>query len=171
MPRSPKYTNSLLSQIRAYYGLSQHALAEYLGIALSQVSHLEAGRRQPSLAVLDALAPLTQHMTAPQAPPDPDATPPAGPLDAAPLEARRRHCRWRAANLRRELEPLAAQATVAARWAGALPGLLAGLPPADPLTPPAPDASPAGRAAYQQWFRRVWLEAQAPALSPEALAH
>ncbi|WP_460557510.1 helix-turn-helix transcriptional regulator, partial [Hymenobacter daeguensis] len=87
MGRRATPSSSLLAQVRAYYGLRQHELALLLGVAESQVGHLETGRRALSLAVLDRLAPFTQQM-AEEAEPLP-AAPPPGPLEAGPLEARR----------------------------------------------------------------------------------
>ncbi|PJJ53028.1 helix-turn-helix domain-containing protein [Hymenobacter chitinivorans] len=167
MPRPANHSSSLFAQVRAYFGLTQHQLAEFLGVPGSQVSHLEAGRRRPSLALLDALAPLTQQM-----PDEPAPAPavPEGQLAAGPLQERLRYCRWRATNLRYEMLPLEARAAVAARWARALPALLAPLPKADALAPPVLDATPAGQAAYRQWFQRCWLDTRPTALDPEALA-
>jgi transcriptional regulator with XRE-family HTH domain len=42
--------------IRAAFGLRQSELAERMPITASQLSLIEAGKRQPSLRVLDALA-------------------------------------------------------------------------------------------------------------------
>ena len=42
--------------VRAAFGLSQAQLASLLGIGQSQISLIEAGRRLPSQAVIDALA-------------------------------------------------------------------------------------------------------------------
>lgn len=42
--------------VRAAFGLSQGELAERLPISASQLSLIEAGKRQPSLRVVDALA-------------------------------------------------------------------------------------------------------------------
>ena len=42
--------------VRAAFGLSQAQLADLLGIRQSHVSLIESGRRQPSQAVVDALA-------------------------------------------------------------------------------------------------------------------
>lgn len=167
MARPAKHSSSLLAQVRAYYGLTQDDMATYLGVAASLVSHFEAGRRQPSLALLDALAPLTR-----QLPDEPAPAPavPAGSPAADPLQERLRYCRWRAANLRHELRPLETQAAVAARWAQALPALLAPLPPADPTRPPVLNATPAGQAAYRQWWQRCWLEGRPTTLPPAALA-
>ena len=167
MARPAKPSSSLLAQVRAYYGLSQQELGAYLGVAASLVSHIEAGRRQPSLAVLEALAPLTQQMKpAPAA--DPAAVPP-GAVEPGPLQARRALCRHQAANLRYELELLGPQAALAARWARALPALLAPLPPASPTAPPPPGFTPAAKATYQQWFQRCWLDTRLTTLDPAAL--
>ena len=42
--------------VRAAYGLRQSELAEQLSIGASQLSLIEAGKRQPSLRVVDELA-------------------------------------------------------------------------------------------------------------------
>lgn len=42
--------------IRAAYGLSQAELAQRMQLSASQLSLIEAGRRQPSLRVVDSLA-------------------------------------------------------------------------------------------------------------------
>ncbi|MDQ2772965.1 MAG: helix-turn-helix transcriptional regulator [Bacteroidota bacterium] len=109
MGRTTKHFQSLLAQVRAYYGLRQHELAALLGVAESLVGHLEAGRRALTLAVSERLAPFTQHMVDDAAAPLPTAPPP-GPSEAGPLEARCAACLHEATNLRWAVRGLPAQA-------------------------------------------------------------
>lgn len=162
MGRSAKFTSSLLGQVRAYYGLRQHELAALLGVPTSLVSHLEAGRRAPSLAMLDRLAPFTQHMVEDT---EPLPIAPPGPVDPNPLKARRAACLHEAANLRWAVRGLPAQARIAAHWAQALPGLLAALPP-----PPPAGEAPATLEAVRLRYTHAWLALCPQALPPEDLA-
>ncbi|GAA4041653.1 hypothetical protein GCM10022409_29580 [Hymenobacter glaciei] len=163
MGRSAKFSNSLLGQVRAYYGLRQHELAALLGVADSLVGHIEAGRRALTLEVSERLAPFTQQMAEDTVPLP--ATPPPGPFDPGPLEARRAACLHEAANLRWAVRGLPGQASIAARWARALPGLRATLPP-----PIAAEETPATPEAVRLRYAHAWLALRLLALPPEELA-
>ena len=169
MPRESRHTTTRLGRVRAYYGLTQPELAQYLGISLPLANHLEAGRRVPSALVLERLAPLAAQMP-PEAPAVPlPPAPPPGRLDPAPLEARRAACLYHAGNLRWQLRQLPAQARTAARWAQALPGLRAALPPEAPAPPPTADLA-ARREAIRLRYVRDFLDLQATTLDPATLS-
>lgn len=169
--------------------MRQADLALLLGVGEGLVRHVEAGRRAPTLAVLQALLPLVAHLpvgpdAAPvaAAPPAPvSGLPPGTPApDAAELDFRRRVCLQQAARARAQLAAIEQQARVAERWAQALPALLAAAP-ADPSADP---EAAADRAAWlADWLRRRarplpaatvtrWhlLRARAAALEMEAAA-
>lgn len=181
MPRTGSFSLTLLAQVRRHYGLSQAELAALLGITKALVSYLEAGRRALSPAVAGRLAPFVAALpptdaataaahllAAAQAEADyiaPLPPPPPGPFKAAPLARRRAACLHEARALRERLHELAAQAAVAARWAAALPGLLAALPP------PLPEAAPAAtREEARLRYVHAWLATVPLALPPAALA-
>jgi transcriptional regulator with XRE-family HTH domain len=174
MPRPAAPSDSRLARLRRYFGLSQQELAALLGVTPVVMNYLERGRRSPSPAVWERLAPFLAVMEAAPEPPtplaaeapnaDPD-TPPPGPIDPGPLERRRRACLFEARNLRWQLRQLPEQAAVAARWAEALPRLRAALPP-----PPPADEAPATAEAVRLRYVHSWLETVPLALEPEALA-
>jgi len=184
MPRRAWISTSPAAQVRAWFGLRQDELALYLGVSPGMVRHLESGRRALSADVLAALLPLVQHLpseaellaalaaassapagiAAAPAPPSPPALAPGSPPpQAAALTLRRRACLLHAARLRTQAEALAYQATVAARWAAALPTLLAALPPAENPEPHAlPPAKAAGPATTAPTKAVPTAEAAAP---------
>jgi transcriptional regulator with XRE-family HTH domain len=105
--------------------MQQSELAAYLGVSAAFIGHIEAGRKVLPNQLLLRLAPLATLLPAPGAPPALATAPLEAPPEAAPLEARRDFCQWRAANLRRRLGPLEAYAAQARRWQQVLPTLLA----------------------------------------------
>ena len=196
MARPSNFPNSRLAILRQYLGVPQQELADFLGISRSLLANLEANRRSVSRAVHERAAPLLALVPdgaqlAVVAAPVPPPALPAAPAPG-PLEARRDYCTWRAHNLRYAMRDLNRRAAVGLRWQQALPALLAALPPAAPDAPddlPAPDASPAARAAwlrctYPRLLTRQWaatftpddaarhhlLRLQAEALETEAAA-
>ena len=119
-------SNSTAAAVRVYFGLSQIALAQYLGVTRGQVAHVEAGRRSLSPSANQQLNRLADLLPPPlgEGPPAPDhEEPTAGLLDPHPLRRRQRKCTWKAANLRRELEKLDADLRRAQRWQQVLPQL------------------------------------------------
>jgi len=155
--------------VRAYFAMTQRELALYLGISEPLLNHLEAARSLPSPLVLERLAPLLAAVPDEPAAPLLPTAPPAGPLDRAPLEARRDACLYHAGNLRWQARQLPERAQVAARWAQALPALRAGLPPAEAAAPDPTDRA-AAREAVRLAFVRDFLEVQATALDPATLS-
>jgi transcriptional regulator with XRE-family HTH domain len=169
MPRRSYPSTNPFAQVRAYYGITQRELAAYLGITEPTLNHLEANRRVPARAVLERLAPLAQQMQ-PAATDAPLPTAPtAGRPDPGPLAARRAACLYHAGNLRWQLRHLPERARTAARWAQALPGLRAALPPAD-APAPAPTDLEARREAVRLAYVRDFLDLQATALDPATLS-
>ena len=160
MARPALPSASVVAAVRAHFSLDQSELAAWLGISQAQASHLETGRRALSTTVATALAPLVACLPAPATAAPAlrlaSATPTApalalAPPEAAPLAARLDYCQRHARRLRRELRPLEEQATVAARWAAAMPTLLAALPPI-------PAHEPASTAPeWRGWFQHRWL--------------
>jgi transcriptional regulator with XRE-family HTH domain len=169
MPRESRHITTPLGRVRAYYGLTQPELAQYLGITLSLANHLEAGRRAPSALVLERLSPLAAHML-PEAADVPLPTAPPAGRPARP---------WPFAKAPRRLPARGVQpalATAPAARAGpqggaqALPGLRAALPPAEADAPPPTASLEARREAIRLRYVREFLEVQATALDPEALS-
>ncbi|MCC2547077.1 helix-turn-helix transcriptional regulator [Hymenobacter sp. BT175] len=165
----------MVAALRAYFGLTQQEVAGWLGVSEVKVSHLEAGRRGINEATAEALAPLLRHLPPAGAAPAvlrlASATAPLLALsspEAAPLLSRIDHCRHTVGRLRAQLRPLEAQATVASRWAAALPALRAALPP-DPGLAAEPDPDTAW-AAWLSWFRHRWLDLRRPVLPPDLSA-
>ena len=178
-PAAPSLT--LLARVRRHYGLAQAELAALLGLSGAQLSRLEAGRQGLTPAVRARLAPFEAALPPPDAAAEaahlladaqaqadyaaPLPPPPPGPFATAPLAQRRAACQHQARALHERLAGLAAQAAVAARWAAALPGLLAALPP------PPPEAAPAAtREEARLRYVHAWLATVPLALPPEALA-
>lgn len=90
-------SDSLLPQLRAYYGLSQLELSELLGVSRALVALIETGQRKLPAAAAEFLQPLVAAMSAapvPEAAPSPDWT---------SLQAYQQQCKAQAATLRREL--------------------------------------------------------------------
>jgi len=149
----PVLSTTIVAAVRAYFGLTQDDLAQYLGVSRAAVSHAEAGRRHFGTAVWLRLLPLAEllppdapapglpaALAAPQLPPGPPAA-----LAEPPVRRRLRHCAHEAQQLRHTLESRYAAGQQARRWQQALPGLLALLP-----------ATPAADSRWQQRQRR-WL--------------
>lgn len=158
MPRRARPSTHLLARVRAWFGLRQNELALYLGMSHDVVQGIESGRRAFTLPVREAVLPLLPHLPPEGTPAEvgPPGLPPATPTpEVAILDLRRRECRRQAAHLRQQAEALADQGQVAARWATALPALLAAVPSAP---------AEAERAA---WLRD-WLGRQARPLTLEA---
>ena len=152
MPRRVTPPTNLMARVRAWFGLDQATLALYLGVSLQLIRSVETGRRRLTPEILLALRPLLPHLPPAEAagPVPPPAPPPALPApDAAELDFRRRVCQQQAAKLGRELAAIEARATVAARWAQALPALLQ----AAAETVPAPD-NPERPAWLADWLTR-----------------
>lgn len=169
MPRRSPPPRSSFARVRAYFTITQRDLALYLGITESRLNHLEAGRSLPRpevLARLDSL--LAAVREEPTDAPLPTA-PPAGPLDPGPLEARRAACLYHAGNLRWQLRQLPEQARTAARWAQALPGLRAALPPEAPAPPPTASLEER-REAVRLRYVRDFLDLQPTTLDPATLS-
>ncbi|MDO7876995.1 helix-turn-helix transcriptional regulator [Hymenobacter sp. ASUV-10] len=174
MPRPAAYSDTLLARVRRHYGLSQAELAALLGLSGAQLSRLEAGQQGYSPALRERLGPFllalppaaeasARHLAEAQAeaasllPP-----PPPGPVEAGLLERRRAACLHEARTLRWRLRHLPAQAAVAARWAQAMPALLADLPPA----PPEATTAEAARLRYvHAWLATVPLALDAGQLA------
>ncbi|MCI1189228.1 helix-turn-helix domain-containing protein [Hymenobacter sp. DH14] len=147
MARFANYSDSRLARVCRYYGLTRRELAVLLGISPGLVSQLESGARALTCDVSARLAPFLAPLEAAEvtpASPAPDTAPPPGPFDAGPLQRRRAACLHEARTLRWQLRDLPEQAAVAARWAAALPTLLAALPP-----PPPAGEAPATREAVR----------------------
>ncbi|MBG8554689.1 helix-turn-helix domain-containing protein [Hymenobacter guriensis] len=123
-----------LARVRAWFGLRQDQLAVYLGVSPSLVQGIESGRRRLTSGVTQALLPLLQLLPADYSSTAEVTTPvlalPAGlpGPEAVELDFRRRTCLQQAAGLRQEADKLTRQARAAARWAQALPTLLATYP-------------------------------------------
>jgi transcriptional regulator with XRE-family HTH domain len=169
MPRPSRIAETLFARMRAYYGITLRELAACLGISETLAHHYETGRRYPSPAVSKRLDAFIEQMPpeAPDAPLLP--APPAGRLDPGPLEARRAACLYHAGNLRWQLRQLPAQARTAARWAQALPGLRAALPPEVPAPPPTASLAER-REAIRLRYVRDFLDLQATTLDPATLS-
>ena len=130
-----RHSDSVLREVRTYFGFSQGDLADYLGIDRSLLAHVEADRRTLPMVATWRLLPLLglmpQHSATPVAPlpPDPAETT-AAALEA--LRGRLETCQHEveklAFALRRQLPQLEA-----ARRRRALPAWLAVLPPRAPL--------------------------------------
>jgi transcriptional regulator with XRE-family HTH domain len=152
MHRPKSYSNSLATEVRQRFALTQQELGDYLGITAEQVAHAEAGRHGLSAAPLERLQRLAR-LPRPPAPevapvlptvlPSPAASP-APALDAAEVAAltkRLRRCRHLATGLRFEQETGALQDATLARRRQALahlrPALAAAPLPTVPL--PIPD--------------------------------
>ncbi|MGI4870022.1 MAG: helix-turn-helix domain-containing protein [Janthinobacterium lividum] len=171
MPRRAAPPTTTVARIRVHFGLSQAAMALYLGVSEAQAQHLESGRRALTAAVRPALLPLLLHLPAPAEPGAtslptlPAALPPGSPApEAGALDFRRRQCQQQATRLRTQAEALATQARVAAHWVAALPTLLAAAQAEATTAVEAADTEAAARAAW----RTGWLRRQARPLPPEA---
>jgi transcriptional regulator with XRE-family HTH domain len=161
MARSARFSDSLLQRVRRYFGLDQQAMAMWLGLTQPQLSRYESGERAMPLEVYEQLEPWRA-----QLPAEPLLTPALGKPQRDPLAARLDYCQHHARRLRRQLKPLEARAVLAARWAAALPGLRAALPPA-PSTEPDPATDWPG---VLNQYRHRWLARRPTALWPEQSA-
>ncbi|SHK56612.1 helix-turn-helix domain-containing protein [Hymenobacter psychrotolerans] len=156
MPRRARPSTHVIARLRDWFGLTQDELALYLGLSAPLVRDWETRRRPLTPAAVAALQPLLACLP----PPAPDsATPPpttspstTPPPEAGALRFRARQCRQQAAGLQAQAGRLQRQAVVAARWAEALPGLL---------------AAPAPEPAHAAW-QADWLRRRARPLPPEA---
>lgn len=141
-----------IGAVRRYFGLTQVELALFLDVGKAIIGHIEAGRRDLSLALRLRLFPLLRHLpAAPVLPPDNEPLPATAPApEAKPLESRRRYCVAKAAQLRLELITLTARAVYASRWQQVLPTVLA-------------DLASVANPDEQQWAAvlRPWLERRA----------
>ncbi|WP_400190735.1 helix-turn-helix transcriptional regulator [Hymenobacter sp. B81] len=136
MGRRSFYNGSSSGEVRRYFGLTQEALSEYLGLSRATLANVEAGRRFMSGQALSYLRPLRQLVPDGWYPPYPPPTepPPAAP-DAKMLRARIAECQHLARQLRWELQGVHMRLVVARHWQQALPALLA----AEPLAPSSED--------------------------------
>ncbi|GAB3863966.1 hypothetical protein GCM10028824_00880 [Hymenobacter segetis] len=169
MARPVTYSDSYLARVCRYYGLTRQQLAALLGVTPGLVSQLESGTRALTREVSGRLAPFLAPLEAEETAVPPEAAeapPPPSPFDTRPLERRRAACLHEAHNLRWQLRALPEQAAVAARWAAALPALLAALPP----PPPPADEAPATAVAVRLRYVHAWLATVPLALPPDVLA-
>ncbi len=153
MPRRRISTDTPIGSVRRYFGLSQEELALFLDSGRAIISHIEAGRRDLTLALRFRLLPLLKHLPAPPLlPPDHEPLPATAPApEAAPLEYRRKYCLHKAQGLRLDLLNLTARAVYASRWQQALPSILADLEAAAALLPPVPEAEDLD-ASIRRWL-------------------
>ena len=151
MARPSRHSTTLPALVRRHFGLTQHELAQYLGVSRQMVAAVEAGRVHLSEGPLNRLMQLARHR------PPPDGTgpvpptfalgaepavaptePPPGALDHDALRWRLRQCRVYALQARFALERQHGPAAQHARrhWAAAvLAHALATPPPADATEP------------------------------------
>lgn len=153
MPHRRLSTETPIGAVRRYFGLSQQELALFMNVGRPIISHIEAGRRDLTLALRLRLLPLLKHLPAPPLlVPDEEPLPATAPApEAAPLEFRRKLCLLRAQGLRLELRKLTARAAYASRWQQALPAVLADLEAAAALLPPVPEEEDLG-ASIRRWL-------------------
>ena len=120
---------ALLPRLRAWFGLSQLALGECLGLSREMVSQVERGLRPLPLPAGLAQAALT--LTQQNTPTEPTPEDP----DGAALRRHQRACQLRADQLAHALAQLPARATRARRRLAALPVLTAALAPPNTAVP------------------------------------
>ena len=160
MPRRSAPSTTLPARVRQHFGLHQTELALYLGSSQSLLQAIETGQRRLTVPLATALLPLARHLPPAPAGAIPTAAPPTAPEalaeapDAEALAFRRRQCQAQAARLGTDLAALEAAAATAARWAAALPALLA----VAPLPPP---GSTLQEAAAREAWRQGWLARRA----------
>ncbi|PJJ60373.1 helix-turn-helix domain-containing protein [Hymenobacter chitinivorans] len=140
MARRARNRTTLVFRVRTWFGLQQDELALYLGVSKATVQSMESQRvgigpavSGPLLLLLAQLpppVPATAETAAMPLPPPPTELVPnsAEPPEAAELDFRRRVCLYQAAGLKDQADKLALQAATRARWAQALPALLAAYP-------------------------------------------
>lgn len=172
MARPSAYSATTPARVRRHFGLQQQELADLLGISRSALANVEAERRDFSPDVAERLAPFRAALSpaadeAARRRAEAEAwgtlpPPPPGPYDAGPLAQRRAACLHEARRIGWELRELPAQAALAARWAAALPALLAALPP--------PGTAPATAEAVRRRYAHDWLATVPLALPPGELA-
>ena len=153
MPRRRISTETPIGAVRRYFGLSQDELSLFLEVTRGIISHIEAGRRDLTLALSARLRPLLKHLPAPPLlVPDNEPLPATAPApEAGPLEFRRKYCLHKAAGLRLDLGKLTARAVYASRWQQALPAILTDLEAAAALLPPVPEEEDLG-ASVRRWL-------------------
>lgn len=146
-------TETPIGAVRRYFGLNQEELSLFLDVSRAIISHIEAGRRDLTLALTSRLLPLLKHLpTPPILPPDNEPLPATAPApEAAPLEFRRKYCLHKAQGLRLDLIKLTARAVYASRWQQALPTILADLEAAAALLPPVPEEEDLN-ASIRRWL-------------------
>ncbi|MDB5268914.1 MAG: hypothetical protein JWP58_1954 [Hymenobacter sp.] len=115
--------SALLPRLRAFFGLSQVALAQCLGLSKVMLWQVERGLRPLPLPAALPQAALTLAQQNTPAEPAPEA------LDTAALQKHQRACQHRADQLTYELSQLPPRATWARRRLAALPVLTAALAP------------------------------------------
>jgi len=122
-----------LARVRAYFGLTQDDLAQYLGVTRAAVSHAETRRHDFGTTVWLRLLPLAGQLplaggaAVPEVPDQPATGLPA-PV-AALIRHRLLDCQREARPLRRSLEGRDKAYQYAQRWQQALPDLQAALLP------------------------------------------
>lgn len=175
-------STTVVAAVRAHFGLTQQELADWLGVTVGFVSHLEAGRSACPTPAYNRLLPLALCLPPDPAPgaarpaPVPPPAPPVQPIsERGEFEARLDYCRHHAARLCRAMRPFERQARAQARWQAALPTLLAAPPDSVAASPlDAPDrqwllarAAPLSNDTVAEWHR---LRLRAEALEYEAAA-
>ena len=135
---------SAIRTVRTCLGLTQGALARYLGVSRALVEAAEAGRRELPAVADRRLTNLLALVLATDGPPDAPAPAPAETTPTAlatALRSRLRDGRHEAARLRHQLTDWQTRAATARQCLLVVPPLLAALPP-----PPAAE------------HERLWLE-------------
>ena len=159
---------SQLRAVRAHFGLSQPALAGWLGLSRALLASVETGREQLPAHARPWLRPWVAALadSAPDVGPPPvsEALPAALPTGPAPLLARLAECRYQAQRLGQQLAARRARTRWAQRRLAAGPVLHAALPAPDPT---APMHAPA--ALRRRWLARL-LEEAADQLDPAQAA-
>jgi DNA-binding XRE family transcriptional regulator len=142
-------STTLAARVRAYFGLNQDDLAQYLGVTRGAVSHMETRRNDVGTTVwlrLLTLAASLPPADEPAAPTAAELAPEApGTLEEVPVRLRLLECQREARLLCRTLEAQHNASQYVQRWQQALPALQAALP-----DPPTADSQ------WQQRQRR-WL--------------
>ncbi|TGE25277.1 XRE family transcriptional regulator [Hymenobacter aquaticus] len=157
----------LLRDVRVHFGLSQPALAGWLGISRSLLALVETGREALPRHARPWLHPWLTALDLPDDPtavPPPPAAVPAPPVGPAAAVARLLECDYQAHRLHQQHLALLGRHRLAARHLAAGPLLLASLPslPAATALP-----EPVGIVLRRRWLARL-LEAATDALRPEA---
>lgn len=164
MPRRATYSSHLIARIRAWFGLRQDQMAQFLDVSADVVRAWESGRSLMPAEARRAVDPLRQQVPLTASVIDgyafmePAEQAAATIFDVAEIDFRRYECEVLAFRARYEAERLEWRLWVAQRWEQALPLLLElHLAPADA------DAETVERLAW----RTRWLRRQARPLDPK----